>query len=159
MPNFTPSTAKNHMRRTLAALLDPHPKAPDVVSLWTHFKSSCAYCGCGLSRSRREGHRDHLVSHAEGGGNSIYNCVLACARCNGNEKRETEWKAFLRGKAKSSDLYKQRKAVIDAWRRKGMRATALPTSQRAKAQKIISAALKDFDVAVESIRALRGGAI
>jgi 5-methylcytosine-specific restriction endonuclease McrA len=155
MPNFTPSTAKNHMRRTLAALLDPHPKADHVTALWEHFGSSCAYCGWVLKRSRREGHRDHLVSHAAGGANSIYNSVLACARCNGNEKREADWKAFLRAKAPSPDLFKERKAVIDAWRRKGRRAEVLPAATRAKAEKIILSALSEFDGAVERIRAMR----
>lgn len=155
MPNFTPSTAKNHMRRTLAALLDPQPKAPDIASLWEHFESSCAYCGRNLDRSRREGHRDHLVSHADGGGNSIYNSVLACAQCNGNEKRESDWKVFLLAKAKTPDVFRVRKVVIDSWRRKGARATTLPPATRVKAEKIISAVLGDFDNAVQRIRALR----
>lgn len=155
MPNFTPSTAKNHMRRTLTALLDPHPKPEHVSALWEHFGGFCAYCGRKLNRGKREGHRDHLVSHAEGGANTIYNSVLACAMCNGNEKRETDWKAFLRTKASSPELREQRKAAIDAWRRKGRGLAPLSPVARTKAETIIATALAHFDEAVEQVRALR----
>lgn len=159
MPNFTPSTAKNHMRRSLMALLDPHPKPKDIDALWKHFGSRCAYCGKSLDRSRREGHRDHLISHASGGTNTIYNSVLACAACNGNEKRETDWKEFLTLKVRSPELRRKRRALIEAWRRKGQRVVALAPATRGEAEKLIETALASFDKASRRIRALRDDAI
>jgi hypothetical protein len=50
---------------------------------------------------------------------------------------------------------KKRKALIDAWRRKGRSVVPLEPRTRAKAEKLISAALASFDEAVSGIRALR----
>jgi len=86
MPNCTPSMARNTMRKCFSAILDPSPKARDVGLLWAYFQSSCAYCGKALERALRHGHLDHLKARSAGGHNSIYNHVLACGGCNGDEK-------------------------------------------------------------------------
>jgi hypothetical protein len=82
--------AKNRMRRTVAEIVDPGPT--NIDPLWEHFEARCAYCGRDLSRSGREGHRDHALPS---GGNHLGNLILACGRCNGDEKREQGWREFL----------------------------------------------------------------
>jgi hypothetical protein len=42
--------------------------------------------------SQRRGHVDHATI---GGGNQLGNLILACSRCNGGEKRDQDWQAFL----------------------------------------------------------------
>lgn len=106
----TVSQAKNRMRRTIAEILDPSPF--DLAPLWAHFESSCAYCGRGLDRSRREGHMDHAEPR---GGNHLGNLVLACGACNGDEKREEPWDVFLDRKATNPVVRAARSARIRAW--------------------------------------------
>jgi hypothetical protein len=106
----TVSQAKNRMRRTVAEILDATPS--DLAPLWAHFESSCAYCGRRLDRSRREGHVDHAEP---GGGNHLGNLVLACGACNGDEKREEPWEAFLDRKVTSPGVRSARSARMRSW--------------------------------------------
>jgi len=99
MAKNTPSMAKNMIKRSLLAVIDPHPSKAEVELLWKYFQSSCAYCGVEIPRESRTGHMDHVVSSALGGSNSIYNHVLSCSRCNGDEKKEESWQSFLTRKA------------------------------------------------------------
>jgi 5-methylcytosine-specific restriction endonuclease McrA len=87
---YTVSQAKNLMRRSLNEILDPGPS--NVDELWSHFDSACAYCRTPLDRSLRHGHVDHATT---GGGNQLGNLILACSRCNGDEKLDQDWPAFL----------------------------------------------------------------
>jgi 5-methylcytosine-specific restriction endonuclease McrA len=87
---YTVSQARNLMRRSLNEILDPGPSSVD--QLWSHFESSCAYCRTPLDRLQRHGHIDHATT---GGGSQIGNLILACSRCNGDEKLDQDWPAFL----------------------------------------------------------------
>ncbi len=87
---YTVSQAKNLMRRSLDEILDPGPSSVD--ELWLHFESACAYCRMPLNRELRQGHVDHATT---GGGNQLGNLILACGRCNGDEKLDQAWQAFL----------------------------------------------------------------
>lgn len=107
---YTVPQAKNRMRRTIEEIIDPEPR--NVDALWEHFSAQCAYCGRGLSRDRREGHVDHADPD---GGNDLGNLVLACASCNGDEKREESWHGFLRGKTLDDALFAERERRICAW--------------------------------------------
>jgi HNH endonuclease len=153
----TPSMAKNKIRRSLLALVDPHPTPTEITELWAYFGSSCAYCGVAISRDSRTGHIDHVVSSALGGSNSVYNHVLSCARCNGDEKREEPWESFLARKANDPSLLATRHSKISSW----LARKASPPLQaqiRSRADAIICNAIDNFDSAVKELRALRKGA-
>lgn len=99
------------MRRALADLLDPPPTERDQQRLRAHFEHRCCYCGASAPPGL--GHFDHARPQ---GGNGLANFVLACAACNGNEKREADWEDFLATKCPASGLeYAQRRAHILAW--------------------------------------------
>ena len=100
------------MRRTISEILDPGPSASEQNQLWTHFQSSCAFCGVHIERSSRTGHLDHLDG---GGGNGPKNRVLACARCNGDEKRDRDWQEFLHEKNPDESAEEERRERIESW--------------------------------------------
>ena len=152
----TPSMAKNKIRRSLAAILDPHPSAKAVDDLWKYFNATCAYCGVLIDRKSRTGHVDHLVSSALGGSNDIHNHVLSCARCNGDEKREEAWQSFLSRKANDPVVAKERTDRILAWLAKAKPATASVSSEE-RAQAIVQSAIDSYDLAVAQMRALKKG--
>lgn len=148
--------AKNQMKRSLNAVLDPLPKNKDVLKLWSFFNSACAYCGVKLVRAERVGHLDHIVPHSAGGTNDIHNHVLACARCNGDEKREEDWESFLARKAPSVDVRQERSARIKDWMHQAPAGRlALSPLERGAVDAIVMRALQSFDVAVEELRAIR----
>lgn len=134
--------AKNKIKRCLIAILDPHPSPTDVDLLWTHFAASCAYCGISLTREARHGHLDHAIPSTLGGTNSIYSHVLACARCNGDEKRETHWERFLEQKCQDAAARCERRDRIVAWfAAGGDRSRAIDDDIHRQAQQIIEDAL------------------
>lgn len=142
------------MRRCLIAVLDSHPSHTDISALWQYFSSSCAYCGVQLERLARSGHLDHVVASSSGGTNDIHNHVLACGRCNGDEKREGSWQSFLARKVTDQTEATQRQGHIQAWldRAEGR---SMDADVGARAEAIIAQALRNFDAAVEQLRALR----
>jgi hypothetical protein len=152
----TPSMAKNKIRRSLAAILDPHPSAKEVDELWKYFKETCAYCGVLIDRKSRTGHIDHLVSSALGGSNDIHNHVLSCARCNGDEKREEAWQRFLSRKAHDPLVAKERTDRVLTWFSKAKPVSSNMNSTE-RAQAIVQSAIDAYDMAVAQMRALRKG--
>lgn len=157
MPKDTPSMAKNKIKRCLGAILDPHPLAEAVDQLWEHFESSCAYCGVAMERASRQGHLDHAVSAVSGAGNAIHSHVLACGRCNGDEKREESWETFLAKKC-SAELLGKRRDRIEQWLAKADPNPRHVEDVRRRARQIIDAALTSFDQSVVEMRRLRDGA-
>lgn len=157
MAKDTPSMAKNKIRRSLSAIIDPHPTAAEVNELWSYFASSCAYCGVGIDRASRTGHMDHVDSSALGGSNRVHNHVLACAKCNGDEKREEHWISFLTRKAGSNA--EERRMRIEAWAARGSKAPGIDPAVRAQAEAIIERTLGSFDDAVSQLRRLRSTGI
>jgi len=155
MPKDTPSMAKNKMRRCFAAILDPHPSKSEIAELWQYFDSMCAYCGAKLNRSSRTGHLDHVCSTSEGGGNSIHNHVLSCARCNGDEKREESWVTFLARKVTDPRIASVRKARIQEWLSREQTSPIFDPVKKQNAEAVIAAAIKSFDEAVEQLRRIR----
>lgn len=154
MSKDTPSMAKNKMKRSLVAIYDPHPSKMEIDGLWEYFNSCCAYCDKPIDRASRTGHVDHLVPSSEGGSNNIHNYALACARCNGDEKREESWTSFLERKSDSSHIFRERKEKIEKWL---LLAPSLKTDPviAIEAEKIIEEAIKSFEHSVEKMRALR----
>lgn len=82
--------AKNVMLRAIREILDASPI--DVGPVWDHFESRCAYCDVALDVARRSAHIDHEEA---AGGNHLGNLVLACGSCNGDDKRDMPWRAFV----------------------------------------------------------------
>ncbi|WP_394562178.1 HNH endonuclease [Aquipseudomonas alcaligenes] len=157
MAKNTPSMAKNMIKRSLLAVIDPYPSKAEIDLLWKYFQSSCAYCGVEISRESRTGHMDHVVSSALGGSNSIYNHVLSCSRCNGDEKREESWQSFLTRKATNQSLLTERHNRISQWF--AQLPAPKPETQNIQPQvdAIINNVLNNFDAAVKELRALRAG--
>lgn len=150
MARFTPSIAKNLMARALRAVLDPLPSAAETKKLWSYFKSRCAYCNGKLDKRFRTAHLDHLRPAAAGGSNSVYNHVLACAKCNGDLKREKDWQEFLVEREPDQKERQAREARIQGWLNLAPNRPAVP-----EADAIIQAALRAFDEAVVKMRELR----
>ena len=150
MPKMTAGYAKNTIRRSLRAVLDPEPIATDIERLWEHFHSACAYCDRTLSRANREGHIDHLIS---AGTNHVSNRVLSCASCNGDEKREGDWLEFLRKKAPDEATFLDRRERIQSWCSTTLTAKqhGLDTSVQVEIDRVITT----FDNAVANLRQLR----
>jgi hypothetical protein len=157
MAKNTPSMAKNQMRRCLRAIIDPHPIPKEVSELWAYFDSTCAYCGLLLKRGARDAHVDHVVSQSSGGSNSIYNHVLACSRCNGDEKREEDWESFLARKALDPQQLAQRHAHIAKWVEKASGLTITSNISQEQVESIIKCAIESFDASIKQLRAIRLG--
>lgn len=155
MAKSTPSMAKNLMSRSLRAIVDPYPSTDEVDLLWKHFRSRCAYCGARVQREARNGHVDHLIASSSSGRNSIYNRVLSCARCNGDEKRELDWETFLKCKAKSQAHFDSRWTRIEHWKRLGESSGVLDAETATKVESIVQGALASFEDALRRMRELR----
>lgn len=91
--------------------VDLSPTKGEIDGLWEYFGSRCAYCGLGLHRERREGHKDHIVAN---GLNHISNRALSCKWCNGDEKREKDWKEFIFSKCEEK-MARRRIEKIKNW--------------------------------------------
>ncbi len=115
MPEYTSSYAKNIIKRSLREIIDPGPSKKEKQTIWDYFGSECAYCGKRLHKGRREGHIDHLVPN---GANQLYNRVLSCKECNGDEKRDKSWKRFLAQKRSNVKIKAKRKAKILQWQKR-----------------------------------------
>jgi hypothetical protein len=107
---YTVAQARNLMRRAVAEIVDPGPTSID--ELWDYFESRCAYCDVMLVRGDRDAHTDHAERD---GGNHIGNLVLACGRCNGDEKRDEPWLEFLRRKSPDSETFDRSESRILGW--------------------------------------------
>ena len=154
MPKDTPSMAKNKIRRSLLAILDPNPSASEIEEIWRYFDSRCAYCGVAIRRESRTGHLDHVIASTVDGGNGVHNYVLSCARCNGDEKRQEDWRIFLGRKAESEELAASRAKLIEGWLSRAPAATLSPEAEK-QVQAMIAEVVAHYDEAVVKIRALR----
>lgn len=154
MSKDTPSMAKNKIRRSLVAILDPHPTGAEIEKLWAYFGSTCAYCGVSIQRGSRTGHLDHVLSSAQSGCNDVHNHVLSCARCNGDEKRDQAWQDFLARKSQSAAINTARREKIEAWLAMAP-ACAISADADEKLHQLIGEVIAHYDEAVAQLRALR----
>lgn len=104
---YSHAQARNLMRRAVNEILDPGPTSIDP--LWDWFESRCAYCDVDLARDGRRAHTDHAEP---AGGNHLGNLILSCATCNGDEKRDMHWRAFLELKATDPSTFAERERRI-----------------------------------------------
>ena len=156
MAKVTPSMAKNQIKRSLVQIIDAHPNNVQKQQIWRHFDYKCAYCGIVIDPKSRKGHLDHLLAMKEGGSNDIYNFVLACNICNGDEKREMAWLEFLTNKCKElpDTIYTERLEKIENWQQQSV-IGQLDDQLLAQIDNIIKVAHANFEQSVEQMRALR----
>ncbi|WP_201592659.1 HNH endonuclease [Psychrobacter fozii] len=156
MAKVTPSMAKNQIKRSLLQIVDSHPNKVQKQQIWHYFDNKCAYCDIGIEHISRQGHLDHLLAVQDGGSNDVYNFVLACHICNGDEKRETPWREFLMNKCErlSESIYIERLAKIEVWQGQSIM-SQIDAELLARMEAIIDKAKVNFDQSVEQMRALR----
>ncbi|ERL56407.1 HNH endonuclease [Psychrobacter aquaticus] len=156
MAKVTPSMAKNQIKRSLLQIVDSHPNKTQKQQIWCYFDNCCAYCDVAIDPNSRQGHLDHLLAVQDGGSNNIYNFVLACHICNGDEKRETPWREFLINKCKnlSDSIYMERVAKIETWQKHSIM-SQVDAEVLARMETIIDKAKANFDQSVEQMRILR----
>lgn len=141
------------MRRAISDLIDPPLSKKEKQRVWDHFDSRCAYCGCSIERTSRYGHIDHLVSRANGGGNQLGNCVLACKECNGNDKRDQDWEGFLKSKCPDRKSMAARRERILAWQDQPSSRRPLVLNDAAKAAKLrAESVIEEFERALKELR-------
>lgn len=71
-----------------------------------------AYCGQELES---RAHIDHLIGIDKGGLNHLSNRVPACPNCNEKEKKDSDWREFLKSKSEKQNKFKIREKRILAW--------------------------------------------
>ena len=153
---MTPSQARNAIKRSLKALIDPKPTRQQKDQIWEHFQHQCAYCGCPLKRSERKAHIDHLIAESEGGSNQLCNLILTCPTCNGDEKRERAWQAFLLEKCgNDQNTYHDRQDRISRWQSEQGGSATLNPEQQALLNEAFDRINNTFTSAVEQLRSSR----
>ena len=153
---FSPSLAKNMMRRSLRAVVDPHPRDEEIAEAWQFFDGLCVYCGKAIALGSKDMHLDHLDPETVGGSNHVSNRVPACATCNEKEKRELPWLEFLDRKAPSPEVRDARHQKILAWVvRFPPEARRLEDGLRRQAGEEIGRVIAAYDLALERLRSRR----
>ncbi len=151
---MTPSQARNAIKRSLQALIDPKPTAQQKHQIWDGFQHQCAFCGCSLNQSQRQGHIDHLIPESQGGTNRLANLILTCAPCNGDEKLDKDWQAFLKYKCDGDlPLYEQRLACILHWQQSQPGPVTLSPAQQQQLNDAFAQVNTVYSSAVAQLRA------
>lgn len=151
--NYSPSFAKNIIRRSLTAVLDPHPTKSQLAQLVHHFGDACAYCGNRIHAYPKDAQLDHIDPN---GPNNISNRLYACEDCNEKEKRDANWREFLRSKSKADAEFDTRAQLIQQWL--DMHAgvyVELHDTTRTELETQIDAVVAAFDKSLATIRSMR----
>lgn len=150
---MTPSQARNAIKRSLKALIDPKPNKAAKEKIWQFFDYQCAYCASKLSPKDRNAHIDHVIAEADGGSNQLCNLILTCAICNGDEKREMDWQTFLLQKCQGkSTEYHQRYNKIIQWFSEQPGSVTITDEQQAQLDSAFDLINKQYSHAVEQLR-------
>jgi hypothetical protein len=149
------SVAKNAMHRAIEELFCRKLTTQEKDQIWKYFNSRCAYCDKQINRELRHGHMDHLDCSANSGGNYIRNRVLACKECNGNEKRERDWREFLKSKCANDEIFLERHKKITDWQSQFLlRPPLILSPQAERARQELLASIQTFELAFVSFRSL-----
>lgn len=147
------SQVKSIIRSGLRQLLDPDPKQADRLRVWEFFDYRCAYCGVELEHGNSD--LDHLIPSSRAGSNHISNRVISCKTCNSKEKREMEWKDFLKKKCPNDQVLADRQFKIEEWIRLNGDAPVLPEETRRLLESEYKRVTAEYDVACRRIRSAR----
>ena len=150
---MTPSQARNAIKKSLKALVDPKITKADKAVIWQHFENCCAYCGCGLNPNERKVHIDHVIPESEGGSNRLCNLILTCPTCNGDEKRDMPWQEFLTTKYDAkSKKYKRRYDKIMSWFELNSGSPTITNEQQAQLKNAFDEINASYSKVVEQIK-------
>ena len=149
---MTPSQAKNAISKALLEIIDPSPNNSKERTIRAFFENRCAYCGRDIPPLGRTGHIDHLVPRQNGGTNHISNLVLACNICNGDEKLDQDWRAFIQQKVSNVAERQQRIDRIEKWITEEGGPTALSPEMLADVERVRSKVFATFDHATKELK-------
>lgn len=152
---MTPSQAKNSIAKALLELIEPRPNTAQKRKIRVFFENKCAYCGCDIPPEGRTGHMDHLIPRHSGGTNHISNLVLACNICNGDEKLDQDWQAYIHKKVRNPTERQERIARIERWIADQGGPVAIPPEARAEVEKARLQIIAAFDEATKDLRQKR----
>lgn len=139
------------IKRSLRAIVDPHPTDAEWKQALLYFENCCAYCDEPV-QAKLNLHWDHLRPQESGGSNHIGNRVPACKDCNEKEKLNAPWREFLRKKAVSEDDFARRAHRIETWMQSQPRALPLPNDFFQRVDGEIASVHAAFDAAVTRLR-------
>lgn len=152
---MTPSQAKNAISKALLEIIDPRPSAAQKRKIRAYFENKCAYCGCNIPPEGRTGHIDHLIPRQQGGTNHLSNLVLACNICNGDEKLDQNWRAFIHQKVGDPTERQERVARIERWITDQGGPVTTAAEAFADVQKARSTVVTAFDEATRTLKEKR----
>lgn len=91
-----PPQARNSIRKAMIYVAGVRFPKGYYTECKKHFRNRCAYCGSKIGSNSRTGHFDHSFSLKEI--TNEFHLIYSCNICNGDEKREKDWKSFLKEK-------------------------------------------------------------
>lgn len=134
--------SKNAIRRALRELIDPEPDKATKERLMNWFENRCIYCDVSVEGEKRR--FDHAVSEYNGGRNHASNRVLACSKCNDNEKMQKDWREFLKSKCTDAIVLAEKTKKIEGW----MNSNPAP-SLDAKKKALVEQSIADIHALIE----------
>ena len=109
-----PPQARNAIKRAIAYVAGIRFSKPYMERCKQHFNNHCAYCDTPIEPGQRRGHLDHAIAMTID--SPHYHLVYACYLCNGDNKREENWKTFISKTCKDDEkLLTQRVRRIEQW--------------------------------------------
>ena len=150
-----PPQARNSIKRALAYVAGLRFSNNYIKECKDHFNHSCAYCSAGIEQGGRRGHLDHAIAMTTDSPN--YHLVYACHICNGDSKREQDWKSFLKEACKGDkDLIREREKLIEQWFEKSPPVSVSKESLK-RIRTAEQEAITSFNAIVEKLKKTESG--
>lgn len=145
----TPSQARNSIKRALLHVAGIKFGQDYRERCREYFNGLCCYCG--EKPDERQGGYDHAEAIASSSTRDYY-LVYACNKCNGDEKRESDWLTFLRKKYENDEAaFRARKEAILAWFRDAPKVRISDSTKKAWTE-ALSTAVDGFNQAVSRLQ-------